>query len=172
MTHSEETLLFYKDILGFKRRDNQQWRDNRAIEIFNTYIEENSIKSLNINHVSRNTVKQLIQNPPVQVDAFDAIQQEIILLLEEDTYQRFLASSQFKAFSKKFKTGRSIVPSDLYKNGFENVERRKAHSLNESKELRKTRSASGQLPHVARTSSGSLSVLLENLKTKQLSENK
>ncbi|CAK8675017.1 unnamed protein product [Clavelina lepadiformis] len=85
--YSEENLDFWLDCEAFKQLKGSKQR-KMAIKIYGRYFETNSPNEINIDAAARNKTESHLENPTT--DMFDEAQGKIFLLMETDSFKRFL----------------------------------------------------------------------------------
>ncbi|KAL9642415.1 hypothetical protein ABK040_014258 [Willaertia magna] len=102
-----ESILFYEDVLQFKKASNEE-RQQMAPSIIENYIKDDALNEINIaGKIKKKIISKYNQtnwNDEIPVDLFDLAVEKLKLVLNENgTYQAFLDSSDFKKFVKKMK---------------------------------------------------------------------
>ncbi|XP_072295336.1 regulator of G-protein signaling 4 [Eucyclogobius newberryi] len=90
---SEENLKFWEACEEYKKSPESQLQ-NRAIKIYQQYIEADAPYEVNLDAATRDLTKQNVQL--ACPTCFDEAQRMIHLLMEKDSYRRFLHSSLFQ----------------------------------------------------------------------------
>jgi len=88
--HCEETYLFYKDVKAYGETLLEEHRIPKAYTIFHTYLERNAIKKINVDQLYIGMVEQDIKKNLFSQVLFQNIQQQIISLLKNLYYLRYI----------------------------------------------------------------------------------
>lgn len=99
---AEENVLFYKAVVNFKSKFGHlvppsDTLDVAARNIYEQYIATGSANEVNILSSLRSVVEKAIFSKGVTITVFDAVQTEVLKLLEEGPYSRWLAAQRVQA---------------------------------------------------------------------------
>ncbi|XP_016358798.1 regulator of G-protein signaling 21-like [Sinocyclocheilus anshuiensis] len=92
---SDENIEFWLVCEDFKKLRSSSRLCSRAKKIFEHYITAEAPKEINIDHVTRELIKQNIR-APTRV-CFDEAQRIVYGLMERDSYPRFLRSDMYRS---------------------------------------------------------------------------
>ncbi|RXN13962.1 structural maintenance of chromosomes 6 [Labeo rohita] len=92
---SDENIEFWLVCEEFKKIRSSSRLSSRAKKIFEHYIKAEAPKEINIDHVTRELIKQNVQ-APTRV-CFDEAQRIVYGLMERDSYPRFLRSDIYRS---------------------------------------------------------------------------
>ncbi|XP_051557538.1 regulator of G-protein signaling 21-like [Myxocyprinus asiaticus] len=92
---SDENIEFWRVCEDFKKIRCSSRLTSRAKKIFEHYVEEEAPKEINIDHRTRQLIKQNVQ-APTKV-CFDEAQKIVFGLMEKDSYPRFLRSDIYRS---------------------------------------------------------------------------
>uniref|UniRef100_A0A3B3Z7L7 RGS domain-containing protein n=1 Tax=Periophthalmus magnuspinnatus TaxID=409849 RepID=A0A3B3Z7L7_9GOBI len=87
---SEENLMFWEACEEYKKSPASQLQ-SRAVKIYQQYIEADAPNEVNLDAATRDLTKQNLDH--ACPTCFDEAQKMIYLLMEKDSYRRFLHSS-------------------------------------------------------------------------------
>ena len=88
-----EALDFYKNVNIYETLEKEEELIEFAKKLYDTYIDENAVESLNINSTKREEVKKQLQNPPHNL--FESIKEEVEILTL-DPYRRFFKTKIYE----------------------------------------------------------------------------
>uniref|UniRef100_A0A672M230 Regulator of G protein signaling 13 n=1 Tax=Sinocyclocheilus grahami TaxID=75366 RepID=A0A672M230_SINGR len=92
---SDENIEFWLVCEDFKKIRSSSRLCSRAKKIFEHYITAEAPKEINIDHITRELIKQNVQ-APTRV-CFDEAQRIVYGLMERDSYPRFLRSDMYRS---------------------------------------------------------------------------
>ncbi|TSS97515.1 Regulator of G-protein signaling 21 [Bagarius yarrelli] len=95
---SDENIEFWMICEDFKKIKHKYTLNSRAKKIFERYIQTEAPKEINIDHRTREVIKQNMQTPTRY--CFDEAQKIVFGLMEKDSYPRFLRSDLYRACIK------------------------------------------------------------------------
>ncbi|KAI5612653.1 regulator of G-protein signaling 1 [Silurus asotus] len=93
---SDENIEFWLRCEDFKKIKCSRRLTSRAKKIFERYIQPEAPKEINIDHKTREIIKQNVQTPNKY--CFDEAQKTVFSLMEKDSYPRFLRSDYYRTF--------------------------------------------------------------------------
>jgi len=108
---SVENLRFVRAVQKWKEVSEKNLRA-AAEEIIDEYIKAGSHSQVNISNKLRNCVLEEFQNTEITQDFFDEAFKEVYLLLERDSFKRFIKSPFFKDLLHKMGTSMDINAVD------------------------------------------------------------
>ncbi|CAN9503140.1 unnamed protein product [Ophioblennius macclurei] len=91
---SEESLDFWLACEDFKTCDSPEERAQRATNIYEEFVRDDSPKQVNLDFYTRDIISQSLQQP--SQSCFDVAQKKIYSLMENGAFPRFLESQQYK----------------------------------------------------------------------------
>lgn len=92
---SDENIEFWLVCEDFKKIRNSSRLNSRAKKIFERYVKSEAPKEINIDHRTRDLIKQNVQAPTRL--CFDDAQKIVYGLMEKDSYPRFLRSDIYRS---------------------------------------------------------------------------
>lgn len=92
---SDENIEFWLVCEDFKKIRTSSRLTSRAKKIFEIYIKSEAPKEINIDHRTREVIKQNVQAPTKL--CFDDAQKIVYGLMERDSYPRFLRSDIYRS---------------------------------------------------------------------------
>uniref|UniRef100_A0ACB8F346 Uncharacterized protein n=2 Tax=Sphaerodactylus townsendi TaxID=933632 RepID=A0ACB8F346_9SAUR len=87
---SDENIDFWLACEDYKKTQSDHLHD-KAEKIYKEFVQSDAIKQINIDFYTRKTTVQKAQNPTTS--SFDEAQKSVYVLMEKDSYPRFLKSS-------------------------------------------------------------------------------
>ncbi|KAL4660121.1 regulator of G-protein signaling 4-like [Arapaima gigas] len=93
MEFSQENIEFWMACEEYKRTTSKEQLTAKAKEIYNTYVDVDSPKEVNLDAVTREETKRSLKD--IGPSSFNEAQKKIFLLMEKDSYRRFLKSKMF-----------------------------------------------------------------------------
>ncbi|KAF4089535.1 hypothetical protein AMELA_G00067990 [Ameiurus melas] len=93
---SDENIEFWMICEDFKKIKCTSRLSSRAKKIFERYIQAEAPKEINIDHKTREHIKQNVQTPTRY--CFEEAQKIVFSLMEKDSYPRFLRSDFYRTF--------------------------------------------------------------------------
>lgn len=100
---SDENIEFWLVCEDFKKTRSLSRLSSRAKKIFERYIKAEAPKEINIDHVTRELIKQNV-HAPTKV-CFDEAQRIVFGLMERDSYPRFLRSDMYRSLLESVSNG-------------------------------------------------------------------
>ncbi|KAL6489940.1 hypothetical protein MHYP_G00002850 [Metynnis hypsauchen] len=91
---SDENIEFWLICEEYKKIKSTSRLSSRAKKIFERYIQAEAPKEINIDHKTREEIKQNVQTPTRW--CFDEAQRIVFGLMEKDSYPRFLRSDLYR----------------------------------------------------------------------------
>ncbi|XP_036453366.1 regulator of G-protein signaling 13 [Colossoma macropomum] len=91
---SDENIEFWLICEEYKKIKSTSRLGSRAKKIFERYIQAEAPKEINIDHKTREVIKQNVQAPTRW--CFDEAQRIVFGLMEKDSYPRFLRSDLYR----------------------------------------------------------------------------
>ncbi|MBN3302280.1 RGS4 protein, partial [Amia calva] len=91
---SEENIEFWASCEEYKRTMSQTKRAAKAKKIYEQYVAVESEKEVNLDSSTREETKRNLEDPTAS--SFDEAQRKIFLLMEKDSYRRFLKSKTYR----------------------------------------------------------------------------
>eukprot|EP00795_Rhopilema_esculentum_P011950 gene11950-2523_t len=92
--HSEENIMFWKDVENFRLIDDSGKLRRRANEIYHTYLAGGAPGLVNVDQKAVKKAEEKLINPDANM--FDLQQQQIFMLMKYDCFPRFLKSEFYK----------------------------------------------------------------------------
>ncbi|XP_042561773.1 regulator of G-protein signaling 21-like [Clupea harengus] len=92
---SNENIEFWLICDEYKKIRTSSRLTSRAKKIFESYIEANAPKEINIDHQTRDIIRQNLKSP--NMSCFDEAQRIVYSLMEKDSYPRFLRSDIYNS---------------------------------------------------------------------------
>ncbi|XP_028833569.1 regulator of G-protein signaling 13 isoform X2 [Denticeps clupeoides] len=92
---SYENIEFWLICEEYKKIKCSTRMSSRAKKIFKCYIEAEAPKEINIDHHTRDLIRQNVKTP--NTSCFDEAQKIVYSLMEKDSYPRFLKSDVYQA---------------------------------------------------------------------------
>ncbi|KAG7329741.1 hypothetical protein KOW79_005963 [Hemibagrus wyckioides] len=92
---SDENIEFWMICEDFKKIKRNSTLTSRAKKIFERYIQAEAPREINIDHKTRDLIKENVQTPTRY--CFDEAQRIVFSLMEKDSYPRFLRSDLYRA---------------------------------------------------------------------------
>ncbi|KAL2097983.1 hypothetical protein ACEWY4_007190 [Coilia grayii] len=93
--YSYENIEFWLICEEYKKIRSSSRLTSRAQKIFECYIEANAPKEINIDHQTRDLIRQNVKTP--NTSCFDEAQRIVYSLMEKDSYPRFLRSDIYSS---------------------------------------------------------------------------
>ncbi|XP_063074827.1 regulator of G-protein signaling 21-like [Engraulis encrasicolus] len=93
--YSYENIEFWLICEEYKKIRSSSRLSSRAQKIFDSYIEANAPKEINIDHQTRDAIRQSVKTP--NTSCFDVAQRIVYSLMEKDSYPRFLRSDIYSS---------------------------------------------------------------------------
>ncbi|KAG1931920.1 regulator of G-protein signaling [Pimephales promelas] len=93
--YSEENILFWLACEEYKKITSVPEMISMANQIYTEFVQTESPRQINIDHVTRDLIKQNVQ-APTRV-CFDEAQKIVFGLMERDSYPRFLRSDMYRS---------------------------------------------------------------------------
>ncbi|XP_053104319.1 regulator of G-protein signaling 18 [Hemicordylus capensis] len=90
---SEENIEFWMACEDYKKSKGLSQLSHKAKKIYETFIEKEAPKEVNLDFTIKEQTNQNISHPTI--NTFDAAQTKIYTLMEQDSYPRFLKSSLY-----------------------------------------------------------------------------
>ncbi|KAB5579813.1 hypothetical protein PHYPO_G00199250 [Pangasianodon hypophthalmus] len=91
---SDENIEFWTTCEEFKKIKCNSRLNSRAKKIFERYVRAEAPKEINIDHKTRELIKQNVQTPTRY--CFEEAQKIVFSLMEKDSYPRFLRSDFYR----------------------------------------------------------------------------
>eukprot|EP01080_Neovahlkampfia_damariscottae_P001538 gene1538-12664_t len=91
-TYCAENILFFEEILEYKKLKSPEDRKILAKRIYETYLAPDSQKEVNLNQQQRNTVLNELEKPTRVL--FKICEDEIKFLIKTENYHRFIHSRE------------------------------------------------------------------------------
>ncbi|KAG9338383.1 hypothetical protein JZ751_025787 [Albula glossodonta] len=91
---SQENIEFWVACEEYKKIQSQGQLATKAKEIYLVYVEAGSPKQVNLDSATREETRQKMAEE-VSLNCFEEAQRKIFLLMEKDSYRRFLKSKLF-----------------------------------------------------------------------------
>eukprot|EP01156_Anaeramoeba_ignava_P018528 Anaeramoba_ignava/a92053_26.p1 GENE.a92053_26~~a92053_26.p1 ORF type:complete len:434 (+),score=71.77 a92053_26:6-1307(+) len=104
---SVENLLFYQDVARFKLLTDSDEINSQGKVIFDKYIDPSSVLEVNIDSNEKQQITKEIVNPYTGI--FDKSQESIFMLMERDSYPRFLKSAICTKFKKELQNEENVL---------------------------------------------------------------
>jgi len=98
MEYSHENILFWCEVERFKNTEDARIRSKLAENIFATFIGSSANSELNLSFPVLKEVQRRIISGTFDKALFREAQGEIKILMETDSFKRYLLSSEFKNF--------------------------------------------------------------------------
>ncbi|XP_062853141.1 regulator of G-protein signaling 4 [Trichomycterus rosablanca] len=95
--YSQENIEFWEACEDFKKTSAPQMHV-KAKQIFEQYVEADSSNEVNLDSATREETRKNLEN--CDVTCFDEAQSKIFMLMEKDSYRRFLKSKLFLDLSQ------------------------------------------------------------------------
>lgn len=99
-----ENFLFYTDVQKFRESTTKQAR-----RIYNMYISNKAMNQVNVSASLRSEVDRVVDSSEMPTSIFNACQDEILRLMELNSYYKFLASSHCDDYLKKKSSKRQVL---------------------------------------------------------------
>ncbi|MBN3316139.1 RGS4 protein, partial [Atractosteus spatula] len=109
---SDENIEFWMACEEYKKTTSQTKLASKAKKIYDLYIAVESEKEVNLDSSTREETRKNIEDP--KITCFDEAQKKIFLLMEKDSYRRFLKS---KYYQDLIQQTRSITSCGMEKKG-------------------------------------------------------
>ncbi|XP_064188080.1 regulator of G-protein signaling 4 isoform X2 [Anguilla rostrata] len=90
---SEENIEFWMVCQEYKKTTSQEDLASKAIKIYEQYVAAESPNEVNLDSATREETRRNLENP--SLSSFNEAQRKIFLLMEKDSYKRFLKSKMF-----------------------------------------------------------------------------
>ncbi|KAJ8388172.1 hypothetical protein AAFF_G00136380 [Aldrovandia affinis] len=90
---SQENIEFWMAIQEYKKTTSQENLITKAMKIYNQYVIAESLNEVNLDSATREVTRRNLESPSLL--SFNEAQSKIFLLMEEDSYKRFLKSRVF-----------------------------------------------------------------------------
>ncbi|XP_076870896.1 LOW QUALITY PROTEIN: regulator of G-protein signaling 4 [Brachyhypopomus gauderio] len=94
---SQENIEFWEACEDFKRMSTENM-EAKAKEIFEQYVDVDSPKQVNLESATREETRRNLEK--CDIGCFDEAQSKIFMLMEKDSYRRFLKSQLFLDLSQ------------------------------------------------------------------------
>uniref|UniRef100_H3A088 Regulator of G protein signaling 13 n=1 Tax=Latimeria chalumnae TaxID=7897 RepID=H3A088_LATCH len=91
---SDENIQFWLACESYKKIKSSKKLSKMAMNMFKEFIEPDSLKQINIDHQTRESISKLMQESPRS--CFDEAQKIVYSLMERDSYPRFLRSQIYQ----------------------------------------------------------------------------
>ncbi|XP_040041228.1 regulator of G-protein signaling 21 [Gasterosteus aculeatus] len=99
---SEENIDFWFACEDFKSTASPEDRNWKAQEIYQEFIQPAAPREINVDHHIKEEIKRSLAKP--SLSCFDEAQKHVYLLMERDSYPRFLHSDAYLSLKYKSKT--------------------------------------------------------------------
>ncbi|XP_018608850.1 regulator of G-protein signaling 4-like [Scleropages formosus] len=113
---SQENIEFWMACEEYRRITSKETLTSKAWEIYYTYMDVKSPKEVNLDAVTREDTKRNLKD--VGPSSFDEAQKKIFLLMEKDSYRRFIKSNLFLDLLQQPEKRK---PSDAKRRGWKNM---------------------------------------------------
>jgi hypothetical protein len=104
-----ENILFWKQIKEYNQSTSQEKQIEKAKEILENFIFDNSPLCINISYHCREAIVKHLQNQTPSEEElkhiFDSAFNEIMELMTKDSYLRFQSTPEFQSFMKQLNAG-------------------------------------------------------------------
>ncbi|KAI1892139.1 hypothetical protein AGOR_G00150900 [Albula goreensis] len=91
---SQENIEFWMACEKYKKTASPKEVAAKAMEIYDQYVAAESPNEVNLDSATREETKRNLETP--SLSSFDEAQRKIFLLMEKDSYKRFLKSRLFQ----------------------------------------------------------------------------
>lgn len=98
--YSDENILFYNAVQELKKEKNKEKMEEKVRIIYEDFVSILSPKEISLDSRVRETLNNCMREP--RTDIFDEAQDQIISLMERDSYPRFLKSPLYKDLLASF----------------------------------------------------------------------
>ncbi|XP_036378408.1 regulator of G-protein signaling 4 [Megalops cyprinoides] len=113
---SQENIEFWMACQEYKKITSQEKLASKARKIYDQYVAAESPNEVNLDSVTREETRKNLENPGPS--CFEEAQRKIFLLMEKDSYKRFLKS---KLFLDLVQQPTSNMPCGMEKRGRRNT---------------------------------------------------
>ncbi|XP_048832520.1 regulator of G-protein signaling 4-like [Brienomyrus brachyistius] len=100
---SEENIEFWMACEDYKKIASQESLAAKANDIYDKYVAVNSPREVNLDSATREETRKNLQN--AAPSCFEEAQRKIFLLMEKDSYRRFLNSKLFLDMAQSARNG-------------------------------------------------------------------